>query len=89
MTFGYSTDLWTTKRVGQVIEKEFGVRYHRDHVCRLLHAFGMSWQRPERRALERNEQGIQAWVRTRWPTIKEKPISSGRPSSSPTNRRSR
>lgn len=86
MAFGFATDLWTTKRVAQVIEREFGVRYHRDHVCRLLHTLGMSWQRPERRALERNEAIVQAWVRTRWPTIKKKPGTSERPSSSRTNR---
>lgn len=86
MAYGFATDLWTTKRVAQIMEQEFGVHYHRDHVCRLLHALGMSWQRPQRRALERDEAVIQAWIRHRWPAIKKKPGSSVRPSSSRTNR---
>lgn len=35
-TYGYQTDLWTCARVAAVIEKEFGVQYHRAHVSRLL-----------------------------------------------------
>ena len=30
---GYTTELWTLRRVGQVIEKHFGVHYHPGHVC--------------------------------------------------------
>jgi transposase len=41
-----------------------GISYHFTHVARLLHALGWSPQKPERRALERNEaaatQGSQA-----------------------------
>ena len=88
MAYGFATDLWTTKRVAHVVEQEFGVHYHRDHVCRLLHTLGMSWQRPERQALERNEDVVQAWVRHRWLAIRKEPTSSTRPSSSRTSRRS-
>ena len=35
---GFATDLWTCPRVAELIEKQFGVRYHVDHVGRLLHA---------------------------------------------------
>ena len=35
-------DLWTTKRVASVIEREFGVRYHPAHVSRLLRELGWS-----------------------------------------------
>jgi transposase len=30
---GYRSELWTTQRIAEVIEAEFGVRYHRDHVA--------------------------------------------------------
>ena len=52
---GYRTDLWTTARVAEVIERRFGIRYHRDHVGRLLNQMGWSYQKPERRALERKQ----------------------------------
>jgi transposase len=70
MAHGYRTDLWTTKRVAQLVERKFGVRYHPDHVGRLLHSFGWSHQKPERRALQRDEQAIEQWKRKEWPRIK-------------------
>src|SRR4030042_4608760 len=54
MAHGYRTELWTTQRIADVIEKNLGVRYHRDHVGRLLRQMGWSHQKPERRAVERN-----------------------------------
>ena len=35
---GYATDLWTRTRIVAVIRRHFGVRYHVDHVGRLLAA---------------------------------------------------
>ena len=58
LAHGYRTDLWTTARVAEVIERHFGIRYHPDHVGRLLHALDWSLQKPERRALQRNEAAI-------------------------------
>lgn len=70
---GFSTDLWTCPRVAQVIERRFGVRYHVDHVGRLLHGLGWSPQKPERRALERDDGAIRRWVRQQWPRVKKTP----------------
>ena len=47
---GYRTNLWTTARIAEVIRREFGVQYHRDHVGRLMHRLRWSAQKPERRA---------------------------------------
>ena len=73
MDYGYATDLWTTTRIAKVVEREFGVAYHRAHVGRLLHGLGWSHQKPERRAVERNEGAIERWKREEWPRIKKKP----------------
>lgn len=72
-TFGYTTDLWTLKRVAKVIEREFGVRYHPGHVWRVLLSLRWSCQKPERRARERDEAAIERWRRRRWPHIKKRP----------------
>jgi len=48
------------------------VRYDRDHVCRLLHRFGWSWQQPAPRARERGEAAIKRWVMQTWPGLKKK-----------------
>ena len=74
---GFSTDLWTLKRVAQVIEREFGFQYHPGHVWYILRDMGLSCQKPERRARERNEKAIRRWRRKEWPRIKKKPTSEG------------
>lgn len=70
--YGYSNDLWTTRRIARVIERELGVAYHPAHVSRILAALQWSCQKPERRALERNEAAIAHWKRYRWVEIKKK-----------------
>ena len=69
---GYTTELWTTSRVADLIEQECGVRYHPAHVWRLLQQLGWSCQRPGKRALERDEQKIERWKKQRWPRLKKK-----------------
>ena len=34
--YGFRGQVWTCDRVAKVIEREFGVRYHKGHVSRLL-----------------------------------------------------
>ena len=70
---GFPTDLWTCPRVAEVIHARFGVQYHADHIGRLLHSLGWSPQKPQRRAVERNEEKVQTWVKQEWPRIKKKP----------------
>jgi transposase len=70
---GFPTDLWTCRRVAQLIRLRFGVHYHIDHVGRFLHILGWSPQKPQRRAIERDEEQIQQWIKQQWPRIKKKP----------------
>jgi len=70
MAQGYRTELWTTARVAEVIAGEFGVKYHPDHVGRLLHGLEFSCQKPDRKALERDDEEIERWKRQEWPRIK-------------------
>jgi transposase len=76
---GYRTDLWTLPRVTELIHQEFGVRYHPAHVWKVLTALGWSCQKPERRAVERDEVAIARWKREDWPRIKKR-RSTWRPS---------
>lgn len=85
---GFHTDLWICPRVAEVIERRFGVRYHVDHIGRLLHELGWSAQKPARRALERDEQAIRRWVHVGWPRVKKTPPAAAQRSSSSTKRAS-
>jgi transposase len=69
---GYSTELWTLRRVAEVIEKHFDVTYHPGHVWYVLKDLGWSCQKPERRARERDEQAIARWREQDWPRIKKR-----------------
>ena len=69
---GFRTDLWTCRRVAEVVEREFGIVYHPDHLGRILHDLGFSPQKPQRRARERDEAAIARWRRHDWPRIKKR-----------------
>lgn len=73
--YGFIGEVWTTRRVAVVIQREFGVRYHPAHVCRLLRALGWSVQKPIRRARQRNEDAIATWREDTRPALEKK--SSG------------
>jgi transposase len=85
MAQGYRTDLWTTARIAELVKRKFKVHYHPDHVGRLMHSLGFSHQKPERRALERNEDAISKWKKKDWPRIKKTPGGWALLSSSSTN----
>ncbi len=68
---GWKTDLWTAKRVAEVIWKEFRVRYHPHHVPKLLHRIGFRPVKPKRQAVEKDEKRKQEWLATTWVQVKK------------------
>ncbi len=68
---GYSTELWTLKRMGELIGSHFGVAYEQSGVWRLLRAMGWSCQKPERRARERDDEAVARWRSQEWPRLKK------------------
>ena len=81
---GYTTSLWTSRRVAELIEQECGVKFHPSHVWRILQRLGWSCQRPTGRAIERNEEAIRYWKKVRWPEVKKTPAPKAASSSSST-----
>ena len=76
---GYTADLWTLPRVAEVIERVTGQAYHPGHVWHILREqLGWTWQRPARRAVERDDEAIARWVKQRWPQIKSTHGGEGR-----------
>lgn len=71
MAHGYGTDLWTTQRIAELIERKYAVTYHRDHIGRLMRDLGWSHQKPERSTYERKAKGIETRKREKWPQIKK------------------
>lgn len=79
---GYHEAVWTSRRVADVIQRAFGVRYHRAHCSRMLRQLGQSVQKPVARASQRDETAIAQWSEERWPALKKKPTRKAGPSSS-------
>jgi transposase len=71
LTFGFAGDVWTCKRVGVVIERMFGVKYHLSQVARILHQIGWSVQKPVRVAAQQDEEAVREWKEERWPALKK------------------
>ena len=68
---GFRGEYWTCARVAWVIEQEFGVRYHRGHVSRLLKQWKWTPQKPETWATQRNEGQVEHWRAVLWPELKK------------------
>jgi transposase len=79
--FGYKTDLWTTRRLAEVIERKYRVRFNSNYLAAWLKRRGQSPQKPEVRAVERDEPAAARWLAEDWPRIKKKRATSGRTSS--------
>ena len=83
--YGFTTDAWPLNRVRRVIAESFGAAYaDPSGVWRLLKAMGWSVQVLARRALERDDQAIAAWIEQTWPQIEKRGPGPGPGSSSKT-----
>jgi transposase len=61
--------LWTREAVAKLIEQKYGIRPSRVTVGRYLKAWGMSTQKPVRRAYERNDAAITRWLDEEYPAL--------------------
>jgi transposase len=69
---GFQSGVWTGALVGQWIEREFGVRYHPQHIPRMLHQLVFSVQRPRKRLARADLAKQAAWLRSDFPALKKK-----------------
>ena len=69
LQFGYQTNLWTLGRVGEVIEKHFGISYSVSNLWKLMYLLGWNCQTPEKPDREREGKAIKHWKRYRWPHL--------------------
>src|SRR5206468_6758504 len=67
---GWHNQLWTAARVARLIEQEFDIHYHPEHVRKILkRRLGWTSQKPRRRARERNDKEVARWVGDEFPRI--------------------
>ena len=69
---GFRTDLWTARRVAELIRRRFGVTFHPNYLREWLSKRGCSPQKPRRRAKQKNQETIDRWIENDWPRIQKK-----------------
>jgi transposase len=78
---GFSTDLWTAKRVAQLILQKLKVKFHPHYLREWLTKRNYTPQKPARRAKQRNPEAVAGWLQKDWPRIKKRSTDT-RPTSS-------
>jgi transposase len=69
--FGFETDLWTVRRVHQVLCREYGAVISQDTVWRRLREAGLTYQKPQRQYFQIDEQVRQEWLQHEVPKIRK------------------
>jgi transposase len=71
--FGFPTDLWSAPRVADLIQRQFGKKFHPHYLNQWLAERRITPQKPERQARERDDREVRRWLREDWPRIKKSP----------------
>ena len=70
--YGFANELWTAKRVGEVIQWHWGITFNFHYLSAWLRQRDISPQKPQRVASDRDPDVIQRWLEVDWPRIKQK-----------------
>jgi transposase len=62
--------LWTRESVGNLIDSMFGIRFSKWTVGRYLKRWGLSPQKPLRRAYEKDPEAVRRWLEEEYPAIR-------------------
>lgn len=68
----YTSGVWTSPMICDMIRERFGVTYHVNHIPRLLHKMGFSVQRPRKRLARADTKAQEFWIKKTFPAIKKK-----------------
>lgn len=74
IAYGYTSAIWSSIMIRDVIQNEFSVKYHPGHVRKLLHKMNFSVQKPKRILARANEDQKNKWRCYIYPHIKKKPV---------------
>lgn len=69
--------LWTRGKVTELARRLFGVSYTERGMGKLLRRMGLSFQRPDRRAIEANPEAMVEWVESTYPALVERAEADG------------
>nr|WP_226599921.1 IS630 family transposase [Streptomyces violascens] len=69
---GLSGQLWTRRLIGGLIAKLYRVQLTEPGVGKYLRRGGLSFQRPDKRAVEQHPEAVRRWHEETWPAIRAK-----------------
>jgi len=69
---GFFSDLWTATRVRELLKQDYGVEFHVRSIPRLLRRWGYSYQKPQRRAVQRDAEAVEQWLQTDFKRLTKK-----------------
>lgn len=69
---GFRTDLWTARRVAELIRTKCDVKFHPHYLREWLTKRGYTPQKPARQAKQRNPEAVDRWLKEDWPRIQKK-----------------
>ncbi|MFD5937314.1 IS630 family transposase [Streptomyces sp. NPDC060333] len=67
---GLSGQLWTRGQIGELIFKLYRVRFTEPGVGKYLNRWGLTFQRPDKRAVEQDAEAVRVWHEETWPAIR-------------------
>ena len=73
----FESGLWTLRLIGELIEREFGLRLCRPTVSKIMWQQGFTPQRPLHRAYEQDAQLVQNWIKQGLPALRKQAKSKG------------
>lgn len=74
IAYGYTSAIWSSIMIRDIIRNEFNINYHAGHVRKLLHQMNFSVQKPKRVLARADEDQKNKWRRYIYPNIKKKPV---------------
>ena len=72
-SFGFPTDLWTSRRLAALIEQRWGVHFNANYLVEWLQVREHTPQKPTQPAKERDQAAITRWKDEDWPRLQKKP----------------
>jgi transposase len=75
-TLGYGFSVWSVARLEAHLRKETGIRFSEDHLRRLLHTEGFSFQRPKHTMKGKRDETAFMRAQAELETLKKKPCAT-------------
>lgn len=74
---GVSSFLWSRKAIAELAERKYGITLNPQRVSAYTNRWGLSPQKPKRRAYEQDQEQVKAWLEETYPDIRKRAKKEG------------